>query len=336
MRLLIWLFALTSSFLHALPQEDRLVAHWPFEGNANNVITTNTALNTAPLSDGTLLGKPTFSNINSINGSFLQFDGEDDYVDTDGGDDNREFLSNLNADWSAGAWFRADRAPGPNDERFTVFESTPTFPLSLSLLQSDESNTIIQISTEVNGPDQFNDIIIPNTQITNWNHILITHEAESRGSRGSSIRVYLNGALETSILSLSNLTTATGFHIGTFSNANGRFFLGDIDEVALWDTDLTEADATAFKLTTVDTLIDENDGNSNGSISLREAINTSSIIQFSPNLNGATIELSANLGELIIDRDLTIDASSLPDGLTIDGNSNGDFTQEALHAFGKY
>ncbi|MGJ8641072.1 MAG: choice-of-anchor Q domain-containing protein [Opitutaceae bacterium] len=55
-----------------------------------------------------------------------------------------------------------------------------------------------------------------------------------------------------------------------------------------------------------------------GSGSLREAINQPfAYITFDPVLSGSTITLN---GQLLIDRDLTIDASTLVDGLTIDGN----------------
>src|SRR5262249_25604909 len=55
--------------------------------------------------------------------------------------------------------------------------------------------------------------------------------------------------------------------------------------------------------------------------SLREAITTANAdtgdtIQFAPNLNGATIQLS-NLGELKITSAMTIDATSLAGGLTV-------------------
>ena len=73
----------------------------------------------------------------------------------------------------------------------------------------------------------------------------------------------------------------------------------------------------------VDTMDDENDGASSGGISLRDAIagtDPGGTITFAPGINGATIELAH--GQLEIGRDLTIDASSLPDGITIDANGS--------------
>jgi hypothetical protein len=73
---------------------------------------------------------------------------------------------------------------------------------------------------------------------------------------------------------------------------------------------------------TVDTLVDENDGDlSLGDVSLREAITftqSGGKINFASSLVGGTIDL--RLGELIIDKDLDIDGLGA-DKLTIDGNN---------------
>ena len=72
----------------------------------------------------------------------------------------------------------------------------------------------------------------------------------------------------------------------------------------------------------VTTADDENDSNpfeDSGDISLREAISQGtpeSLILFDATLDGKTINL--DLGELAINNSLTIDASNLPNGLTID------------------
>jgi fibronectin-binding autotransporter adhesin len=72
----------------------------------------------------------------------------------------------------------------------------------------------------------------------------------------------------------------------------------------------------------VTTANDENDGLAVGGVSLRDAIAflpSGSSITFAPSLSGETITLTN--GQLVIDKNLAIDASSLPDGLTISGNS---------------
>lgn len=75
---------------------------------------------------------------------------------------------------------------------------------------------------------------------------------------------------------------------------------------------------------TVNTAIDEQDFNvTDGDISLRDAIEFASpgdTINFSSPLDGVAITLNGSLGELAIEETLTIDASMLSNGLTIDAS----------------
>lgn len=78
-------------------------------------------------------------------------------------------------------------------------------------------------------------------------------------------------------------------------------------------------------VTVVTTADDEDDGILGGGsgVSLREAINHSpagSLVTFAPALSGETITLTLTLGQLVIDKSLVIEASALPDGITIDAN----------------
>lgn len=76
---------------------------------------------------------------------------------------------------------------------------------------------------------------------------------------------------------------------------------------------------------TVDTLSDESDGSiGDGDVSLRDAIAASAhgdLIQFAPSLDGGTIRLTD--GELTINVPLTVDASMLTSGLTVDAELRG-------------
>jgi hypothetical protein len=73
---------------------------------------------------------------------------------------------------------------------------------------------------------------------------------------------------------------------------------------------------------TVNTSLDELDL-TNTDLSLREAMRealetSGETINFAPSLDGATILLDFSLGDLDIDQTVTIDASMLPNGLTIE------------------
>ncbi len=72
----------------------------------------------------------------------------------------------------------------------------------------------------------------------------------------------------------------------------------------------------------VNTVLDENDGVTVGDVSLREAIAESTAgetITFAPALDGQALTLGGT--QLLIDKNLTIDASALPDGITISGDN---------------
>ncbi|MCG8450965.1 MAG: LamG domain-containing protein, partial [Pirellulales bacterium] len=101
------------------------------------------------------------------------------------------------------------------------------------------------------------------------------------------------------------------------------------DRIAFGVIDIGALESNGFVETfTVDTLIDENDGDfTSGDLSLREAIMLSSniagkdLINFNPLLSGGTIALDAVLGELLVDAPMTIDASDLINGVTIDAST---------------
>lgn len=303
--------------LHALP-EGGLLALWDFESGSSNSITGAEAL-----PNGSFQGNASVSSTGiPIMGSYLQLDGDGDYMDV--GD--HPFFQDLDGSWSAAAWFRAERAPA-GDESFFIFETSGGFPISLGLSEGGAGFTNAQVLTEVVGGLDSSpslDIQIPNDDITDWNHVLITYENVS-GTR--TLRAYLNGEVVDSITPTSALTSSSnGFHVGTDRDANGNWFLGGIDEVALWNRALTPLEAGFFQdHIIVTTLTDEDNGNldsaSGDGTSLREAItyaSENSYIEFAPSLNGETLTLTE--GQLLIPTSLTIDASGLSEGFTIDAN----------------
>ena len=78
--------------------------------------------------------------------------------------------------------------------------------------------------------------------------------------------------------------------------------------------------------TVVTTRADEDDGSLGGGagVSLREAVKYSpsgSLITFDPSLSGQTCTLTHADGDMVIDRTLTIDASALSGGFTVNGNN---------------
>ncbi len=88
--------------------------------------------------------------------------------------------------------------------------------------------------------------------------------------------------------------------------------------------------AAESRIAIVDTVADENDGAGTGGTSLRDALASpppNDFILFDLSLSGGTIRLEH--GELSIDSTLTVDASTLPAGLTIDGDGKSRIFQIA-------
>lgn len=102
-------------------------------------------------------------------------------------------------------------------------------------------------------------------------------------------------------------------HMGTATFTDQRGIQRTVADIGAYEA--------AFPRLTVDLLVDEDDGNiSAGDLSLREAlryINDGGIINFASNLQGT---ITLNLGELLIDRDLTLNGSGA-NRLTISGDN---------------
>ncbi len=115
----------------------------------------------------------------------------------------------------------------------------------------------------------------------------------------------------------------TGYTTNNFST-RVRLASG-VGGAVTWDNLLVATTWAEIGGTVVTTTADEDDGPTSlitpADISLREAVKYSpagSLITFAPALNGQTCTLS--LGEMVIDKALTIDASALANGVTIDAN----------------
>ncbi len=135
---------------------------------------------------------------------------------------------------------------------------------------------------------------------------------------GNAIRLYVDPNL--SAAQSANTPTASRAYTGTAASTGVRFAAGT--EVR-WDNLVVATTWEELQVTVVTTAVDENGPDLTGSISLREAVNHSppgSTILFAPALNGQTCTLSTG-SEIVVTKSLTLDASSLPSGLTIDGGT---------------
>ena len=140
---------------------------------------------------------------------------------------------------------------------------------------------------------------------------------------GNAIRLWVNPDLYAAqnVPFNNNAQAATRTYTGTNWSTAVRFASGG---AVTWDN-LVVATTWEDLGTEVTTTADEDNGSLDPAlgtgISLREAVNHStagSLITFAPALNGQTCTLS--LGEMTLYKALTIDASALANGVTIDAN----------------
>ena len=293
--------------------EEGLIALWDFEsGSLNSVSGAGT------LPGGTFVGGSFTSSANDpIMGNYLELDNDGEYMAVA----NRPFFQNLSDGWSAAAWFRAARAPVGN-EGFFVLATAGASPISVELLDGNAGLANLQILTDtVGGTNPSLTIEIPELEILDWNHVLVTYE---NGDEDNTLTVYLNGIRIDSVsFSEELVSTANGFNVGTNSTANGRWFEGDIDEASLWNRPLTLFEASSFQENIiVTTLMDESNGDAN--LSLREAIINApngGFIEFDPSLfDDGQNTITLTIDELFINKDLTITAANSPNGVIIDAN----------------
>ena len=127
-------------------------------------------------------------------------------------------------------------------------------------------------------------------------------------------------------LSSTEPATATATIDGYTSNqptTSARLGSGNASSLdTRWDNFVAATTWEELQATVVNTTADEDDGSlgDGASLSLREAVAYSpsgSVILFDPDLDGETITLTGE--NMLVSKSLTIDASTLPGGLTVDG-----------------
>jgi hypothetical protein len=225
----------------ANPLLDNLVAYWDFEsGTANHVSATGGAAY-----NGSLLDNASTSGTSKVGTGALLMDGNGDYMDVTAN-------VNVNQPWAVSAWFRTTVASAGTVRHF-VYESVgnPTsggYAMSYGLREGNPTDsTAFQLfcdntapTADVSASKQVPDASVPNT----WHHIVTIFKPATPTEAGSLIG-YLDGVQEYNLVIPVNTTVvaAAGFHVGTYRLADGRWFNGSIDEVAIWNRALTPAEA---------------------------------------------------------------------------------------------
>lgn len=220
-----------------------LVAYWDFEGTANN----NAAGSGGAAFDGILTGGATTTGMARAGTGGLGLDGVDDFM-------NVTTNVTANAAWSVSAWFRSDIVPVSPGRHF-VYESTGGgngYTMSFGIRDGNTgvpagsaSQTSFQVFTYYNATAANAHTLVDDAAVANtWHHTLSVFTPATASTTGSIVS-YLGGVQVSSITLPVGavMEPVTGFRVGTYRSANGRWFDGSIDELAIWNRSLTPAEA---------------------------------------------------------------------------------------------
>ena len=188
---------------------------------------------------GTHLGIVSLAGASSFENTYsFAFDGTDDYIYC-GANTNLRF--NRLDPFTFSAWVKID-----STKTHTIFsnQDAPSTNYTGYFFAVNTSNQIIVI-LRANLSDRF--IFTSTTTITTgtWNHIVFTYDGSATQSGGE---IYINGSIDT-ITRVGSLvlgmTSTNPLYIGS-RDSSDNFFDGNIDEVAIFNSELSASDVTTI------------------------------------------------------------------------------------------
>ena len=149
-------------------------------------------------------------------------------------------------DWTMSVWFKPNTAglglPKGSSTRYAVWENSGSYyPMSYGLLAgTDAAHTTFQLYTYYDNATSANATYqVPNASVDQWHHLTVVHS-------NTTIYGYLDGVVVQTISLTRALHSYTGLNVGTYRSANGRWFTGQIDELALWQRALAASEVSAL------------------------------------------------------------------------------------------
>jgi hypothetical protein len=201
---------------------DGLVGWWPFNGNANDESGNG---NNGTTMNGVALTADRFGNPNSA----FSFDGVDDYIEI-------PIIANSNfiGSFTVAYWMNYDNNNSSTwTYRYPIFKGTAglnnDFNSRLNPSNKSEfsiyNGSIGSFLTSIDPLSEFTDYFIVNVY------------------DGSNMNTYINGLNDVTLISpFSPYITSTPVYVGNAQNLG--FFLGDIDDIGIWNRALTEQEIT--------------------------------------------------------------------------------------------
>ncbi|WP_411847344.1 LamG-like jellyroll fold domain-containing protein [Roseibacillus persicicus] len=212
-----------------------LRAYWGFEGDADNSAYAFGDIANSENLNGTWGGDAQTGD-GGILGDAALFDGDGDFIAISG----EVVEDEPDSSFTVSSWFRADAVPSGNDRMF-VYETSPIFTHSLSLSEGSVlADTTIQFFLDIAGnpDDGVIEFELPDSEVVGQ----VFHSAVTFDQGSKTFTVYLNGEEVGSEVITGTLSNFDSFRIGTYRDADGRWFDGVIDEVAIWERVLSPAE----------------------------------------------------------------------------------------------
>lgn len=198
--------------------ETGLVAHWPFdEGLGENVF--NVALSNDM---GTLVNNPLWRTSSCASGNCLEFDGINQHITILSPSVGAE-------DVSVTFWMYPDTLSNS-----TILGTTGTYTRMLQI----QDSTQVEFNLGESGVNNYFPIT-SSFQTGQWQHVVVTKNFQGE------VKVYLNGEDVTlGSPTISNVTDITWNLIGSEKLGDGKYFNGRLDDIRVYDKELTAEDVT--------------------------------------------------------------------------------------------
>jgi hypothetical protein len=179
---------------------------------------------------GTLTNGPTF---NAGNQGSISFDGTDDYIDTVNTGTTFQFS---NTTFTLSLWVKTNAVSGNLISKGAT-ASTGGWVVGLS--SNGTFNTTTKFSDGFNVATRSS---VSSINDNNWYNIVIIITTNTSTQSSNNLLLYLNGILNQSSLTLSNVYAATTDTIQIGRRPSGGYFSGNISNVQIYNRELTAAE----------------------------------------------------------------------------------------------
>ena len=218
--------------------DDSLLGYYPFETNYDNAITTG------GLPNGSAVNTPAAGTAGGRVGNAMSLQGADNdhmTLPVTFGSGNT-----LGETFTISAWYKLnDPITSPTStNRYFVYETTNNYTVSYGIRDLGTGTPGINDSQVFTQTGNFN---ISDAALPGWHHIIQTYTVDSGTI---TIRSYIDGSHVGNLSIASSSFSGLGLNFGAARNSQtNRGFDGLIDEVAIWDRELTSAElATVYAL----------------------------------------------------------------------------------------